>query len=234
MRFITLSAAIAALLAIATVQAAPAAQDQDAKQVLPTPGNNSTAPAPISLTTAQLNQCITQIVDKDVKLCDLTQLDGLNFPEKKDKKNDVPPPVKINDRIIELDALTTLVSKATDKLNDKGKTVNVNSVQESVTDLVKNLPGDQQVNSASLNKRVDKESSASGDKTKTEILAKSGMSYDQVKSLVGKALTQLKVNPPVAKNLKPKIKKSICETLTEHHIECDKILPYLAKEGSLA
>ncbi|KAI7856227.1 hypothetical protein BDC45DRAFT_503402 [Circinella umbellata] len=233
MRFITLSAVIAALLAIATVQAAPAAQDQDDKQVLPAPGNNnSTAPAPISLTTAQLNQCITQIVDKDAKLCDLTQLDGLNFPEKKDKKNDVPPLVKVSDRVIELDALTTLVSKATEKLSDKGKTVDVNSVQESITNLVKDLPAAQGVNSASLNKRVNKESFASGDKTKIEILANSGMSYDQVKSLVGK--TELKVNPPVAKNLKPKIKKSICETLTKHHIECDKILPYLAKEGSLA
>ncbi|KAG2209608.1 hypothetical protein INT45_004561 [Circinella minor] len=127
----------------------------------------ATAPASIPLTTAQLNECITQIVNKDAKLCDLTQLNGLNLPEKKGKTNDVPPPVKVNDRIIDLDALTTLVSKATDKLNNKGKTVDVNSVQESVTDLVKDLPAGQQVHSASLNKCADKESAASGDNKKT-------------------------------------------------------------------
>ena len=234
MRFFTLSAAIAALMAIATVQASTADQAHDGKQAPPT-GNNSTAPAPIPLTTAQLTQCITQIVDKEAKVCDLTQLDGLTFPEKKDKKDDVrPPPVNVNDRVLDLDALTTLVSKATDKLNNNGKTVDVDSVQKGVADLVKDLPAGQ-VNSSSLNKRADKESATSGDNKNTkEILADSGLSLDQVKSLVGKALTDLKVNPPVAKDLKPKVKKSICKTLTKHHIKCDKILPILAKEGRLA
>ena len=237
MRFFTLSAAIAALMAIATVQASTAAQAQDGKQAPPT-GNNSTAPAPISLTTAQLTQCITQIVDKEAKLCDLTQLDGLSLPEKKEKKEKKgdlrPPPDNVNDRVFDLDALTTLVSKATDELNNNGKTVDVASVQKGVTDLVKDLPAGQ-VSSSSLNKRADKESATSvDDKNTNEILADSGLSLDQVKSLVGKALTDLKVNPPVAKDLKPKVKKSICKTLTKHHIKCDKILPILAKEGSLA
>ena len=227
MRFITLTAAIAALLAVATVQAAPAGQQgQDANKQASGDNTSSAtvaATSPISLTTDQLNQCVTQIVDKSAKVCDLTQLDGLTIPT---NNNDVQ--LKIDNHILDLNALTTLVTKAKSNLNNKGETVNADSVQKAVTGLVQDLPSGQ-VDASSLNKR------SSNDNSNTDqILADSGLSLDEVKSLVGKALTDLNVNPPVAKNLSSKVKKSICETLTKHHIECDKILPILAKEGRLA
>ena len=97
-------------LAVATFHAAPACQQgRDGNKQVSDDDTSTTTVAitsPIVLTTDQLDQCVTQIVGRSAKVCDLTQLDGLTIPINNNKNN---IELKIDDHITDLEALTTLV-----------------------------------------------------------------------------------------------------------------------------
>ena len=234
MRFFTLST-IAALMAVATVHAAPV-DTQGAKQLVDNAAGSVTSSSPIPLNTAQLTQCVTQIVDNGASTCDLSLLNGLTATVIGLIDSTVGNVLVISGRILDLNTLTVLVNKATGVLNDKGETVNVNNVLITVKGLVHSLPVGQITPSllGGLLKREDLVSGALNtvDSTVEKVLAPSGLSLNQVKALVGQTLVDLNVEP-VVNGLTGEAKATVCKTLTKVNIECAQALSILAKEGSL-
>ncbi|KAI7856798.1 hypothetical protein BDC45DRAFT_502346 [Circinella umbellata] len=234
MRFFTLST-IAALMAVATVHAAPVGTE-GAKQLVDNVAGSAISSSPIPLNTSQLTQCLTQIVENGAKTCNLSLLNGLTATVLGLVDSTVGNLLVINDRILDLNSLTVLVTKATSILNDKGETVNVDSVLVTVQVLVKSLPVGQ-VTPSILDGVVKRGDLVSGtldtvNNTVGQILAPSGLSLNQVKALVGQTLVDLNVEP-VVKGLTGEAKATVCKTLTNLNIDCEQILSVLAKQGSL-
>ena len=234
MRFFTLTT-IAALMAVATVNAAPV-DTQGAKQLVDNATGSVISSSPIPLDTSQLTECVTQIVNKGASTCDLSAVSGLASTVVSVVEGAVGNVLSISGRILDLNGLTALVSKATGVLNDKGETVNVDNVLATVQGLVHSLPVGQVTPSllGGLLKRDDLVAGAldTVDGTVANVLGPSGLSLNQVKALVGQTLVDLKVEP-VVNGLTGEAKTTVCKTLTKVNVDCAQALPLLAKEGSL-
>ncbi|KAI9469321.1 hypothetical protein BDB00DRAFT_863184 [Zychaea mexicana] len=247
MRFFTLT--VAALMAAMTVHAAPAAPAQGATSALGSTALAGTASSPLSLSNIQLTQCVTQIVNQNAKTCDprtlVRGLDSAAFNVLNIVGNTVDGLlVSIDGRILHLDILTELVTKATGILNDKGITITVDAVLQVVVGLVQQCPTGEitskvlskisitQVTSV-LNLKRDGGVLDPVTGLVATLLGPSGLSLDEVKALVGNTLKGLGV-APIVNNLTATVKLEVCSVLENVNIvQCDQVLAILGKEGSL-